>query len=1054
MLITGLHPLISSDSPIPKDQYSNMHGAFSKKAYHLLAKSEYDFSAPSRLNKLNPELTGEKIHGLTKAQHKLRKQGFHVDQSRLGLGFIPDEPIKIRTRKEAKYATVQYISTDKGKSDENQKPNDNRIFVFKRLGNPTPCASAFERRGGASEDTSSNTRRRQQGSVFDRLGKGHAQQLRKKGRYDEINEHIKNDISKTLHLSRPQGSKSSLLIVSSGGPIKVKQHVVGKPHDSSEIFNEEEIEIIVGSNHVSIDEGSDSDVSKDEIQNAPPELEDGVQATVDELRELNLGTTEEPRPIFVSALLSPEEEEQYFKTLGEYRDVFAWTYKEMPGLDPKVAIHHLGIRHGARPVKQSQREVKYPTWISSIVPVKKKNGQIRICVDFRDLNKACPKDDFPLPIIELMVDATTGHEALSFMDGSSGYNQIRMSPKDEECTAFRTPKGIYCYKVMPFGLKNAGATYQSAMQNIFDDMLHKNVECYVDDLVVKTKKREEHLADLQIVFDRLRKHNLKMNPLKCAFGVFSEKFLGFIVRHHGIEVDPAKVDAIQKMPPPRNLKELRSLQGNLAFIRRFISNLGGRCQPFNHLMKKDGPFQWDEGCQNAFESIKRHLLNPPVLGAPTLGKPLILYIAAQERSIGALMAQENEEGKEKALYYLSKTLTENELKPVLSGRLAKWSIVFNQYEIEYVPQKAIKGQALANFLADHPMPAEWEISDDFPDEDVFSIEILPAWTMFFAGAARTDGAGAGVVFVSPEKQVLTYSIVLNELCSNNVTEYQALIIGLQMASEMGIIEMEVYGDSKLIINQLLNIYEVKKEDLVPFFRQASHLLKSFASVTLNHIPRKENRMADALANLATTLALSEGETTNIPVCNRWVLPSLDIFDHEDSNAIMIATNNEEDWRTPLIEYLKHGKLPDDTRHNTEVRRRSSCFILYRDTLYRQSFEGTYQHCLSSEEVLEAMTEAHSGVCGAHQSGPKLHFRIKRMGYYWPTMPRIAWSMQKNASLANYTPTSFTNHQNLYILRWPHSRFMHGDSMSWGPSLLSHLPDTSIYLQLPTIFEVG
>ncbi|KAL0361043.1 UNVERIFIED_CONTAM: Transposon Tf2-12 polyprotein [Sesamum radiatum] len=358
----------------------------------------------------------------------------------------------------------------------------------------------------------------------------------------------------------------------------------------------------------------------------------------------------------------------------------------MPGLDPKVAIHHLGIRHGARPVKQSQRvlrpdliprietevnkfidagfirEVKYPTWISSIVPVKKKNGQIRICVDFRDLNKACPKDDFPLPIIELMVDATTGYEALSFMDGSSRYNQIRMSPKDEECMAFRTPKGIYCYKVMPFRLKNVGATYQRAMQNIFDDMLHKNVECYVDDLVVKTKKREKHLADLQIIFDRLRKYNLKMNPLKCAFGVSSGKFLGFIVRHRGIEVDPAKVDAIQKMPPPRNLKELRSLQGNLAFIRRFISNLAGRCQPFNHLMKKDALFQWDERSQNAFESIKRHLLNPPVLGAPTLGKPLILYIAAQERSIGALMAQENKEGKEKALYYLSRTLTENELK--------------------------------------------------------------------------------------------------------------------------------------------------------------------------------------------------------------------------------------------------------------------------------------------------------------------------------------------------------------------------------------------------------
>ncbi|KAL0290920.1 UNVERIFIED_CONTAM: hypothetical protein Scaly_2653900 [Sesamum calycinum] len=127
-----------------------------------------------------------------------------------------------------------------------------------------------------------------------------------------------------------------------------------------------------------------------------------------------------------------------------------------------------------------------------------------------------------------------------------------------------------------------------------------------------------------------------------------------------------------------------------------------------------------------------------------------------------------------------------------------------------------------------------------------------------------------------------------------------------MALEMGIIEIEVYGDSKLIINQLLKIYEVKKDDLVLFFRQASHLLKSLKSVTLDHIPRKENKMTDALANLATTLALSEGETINIPVCNRWVLPSLDTFDPEHYNAITIATNDEEDWRTPLIEYLKQA----------------------------------------------------------------------------------------------------------------------------------------------------
>ncbi|GLU16821.1 hypothetical protein SLE2022_332350 [Rubroshorea leprosula] len=242
-----------------------------------------------------------------------------------------------------------------------------------------------------------------------------------------------------------------------------------------------------------------------------------------------------------------------------------------------------------------------------------------------------------------MVDATMGHEVLSFMDGFSGYNQIRMDPKDEELTAFRTPKGIYCYKVMPFGLKNAGATYQRAMQMIFSDMLHKVVECYVDDLVVKSKRRDDHLNDLKVVFERLRKYQLKMNPLKCAFSVSSGKFLGFIVRHRGIEIDQSKIKAIVDMPPPKNLRELKSLQGKLTYIRRFISNLAGRCHPFSKLMKKDAPFVWDETCQNAFESIKEYLLHPPILVAPILGRPLILYIAAQEYSLGALLAQVNEE---------------------------------------------------------------------------------------------------------------------------------------------------------------------------------------------------------------------------------------------------------------------------------------------------------------------------------------------------------------------------------------------------------------------------
>ncbi|CAM8902639.1 unnamed protein product [Rhodiola kirilowii] len=223
-----------------------------------------------------------------------------------------------------------------------------------------------------------------------------------------------------------------------------------------------------------------NEVEEVEADQAPEVLEEGGQSTVDDLKEVNLGTTENPSPIYVSTLLTEEEEEQYLKLLAKYKDFFAWNYTEMLGLNPKIALHRLAIKRGVGLKKQSQRQfrpelvpeiekevnklidtdfirkVKYPTWIANIVPVRKKNGQLRVCVDFRDLNEACLKDDFPLPVTELMIDATTGHEALSFMDCTAGYNQIHMAPEGQNATAFRTPKGIFCYKVIPFGVKNAG----------------------------------------------------------------------------------------------------------------------------------------------------------------------------------------------------------------------------------------------------------------------------------------------------------------------------------------------------------------------------------------------------------------------------------------------------------------------------------------------------------------------------------------------------------------------------------------------------------------------
>jgi len=169
--------------------------------------------------------------------------------------------------------------------------------------------------------------------------------------------------------------------------------------------------------------------------------------------------------------------------------------------------------------------------------------KIWVCIDYRDLNTACPKDEFSLPITDVMIDNTCGFERMSFMDGFSGYNEIKMYPEDENHTSFRTPLGVYCYTVMPFGLKNAGATYQRAMNTMFHNHLRKMVECYVDNIAIKSHTKTDHLRDLKIMFDIMRAYQLKMNTTKSFLGVSSSKFLGFIVTSKGIHLDPDKVKA-------------------------------------------------------------------------------------------------------------------------------------------------------------------------------------------------------------------------------------------------------------------------------------------------------------------------------------------------------------------------------------------------------------------------------------------------------------------------------------------------------------------------------
>ncbi|WKA01361.1 hypothetical protein VitviT2T_019644 [Vitis vinifera] len=239
-----------------------------------------------------------------------------------------------------------------------------------------------------------------------------------------------------------------------------------------------------------------------------------------------------------------------------------------------------------------------------------------MCVDYTNLNNACPKDNFPLPRIDQIVDSTAGQGMLSFLDAFSGYHQIPMAPVDEEKTAFITPHGLYCYKVMSFGLKNAGATYQRLMTKIFKPLVGRTVEVYVDDIVVKSKTRVEHALHLQEVFQLLRNYDMKLNPSKCAFGVSAGKFLGFVVSQRGIEVSPDQVKAVMETPPPRNKKELQRLTSKLAALGRFIARFTNEFRPFFLAIRKVGASGWTDNCQSAFEKIKHYLRQPPILTSP------------------------------------------------------------------------------------------------------------------------------------------------------------------------------------------------------------------------------------------------------------------------------------------------------------------------------------------------------------------------------------------------------------------------------------------------------
>ncbi|KAM2243114.1 hypothetical protein COP1_009910 [Malus domestica] len=412
---------------------------------------------------------------------------------------------------------------------------------------------------------------------------------------------------------------------------------------------------------------------------------------------------------------------------------------------------------------------------------------------------------------------------------------------------------------------------------------------------------------------------------------------------------------------PTNKVQLQRPLGKINFLRRFIANLAGKIQPLTPLLRlKDKEnFEWGPPHQQAFDSIKAYLTSPPVLVPPQRGKPLKLYISASEKSIGSLLAQNNEGGKEQAVYYLSRILTEVETryslverlclalyftasklrhymlpchvhiiaktdvikymlsKPMLTGRIGRWILALSEFSFQYVPQRAVKGQAIADFLTEHQesqseviniqgslevtsiwIPPRKDISgkEDWVQQEIRRVTGLwiTHWRLYFDGSHTQKASGAGIVIVNPQGVYHYYSFLLDyQGNTNNRAEYEALIIGLEILMDLGAVEVEVFEDSELVINQLNGEFKCRHITMAGYYLAATQLLSFWDSeISVNHVPRESNLAANEMAQLASGVPIQERKYRVDVEIQRRNLPS--ILERGFSLDIMVLETEIED----------------------------------------------------------------------------------------------------------------------------------------------------------------
>ncbi|GKC44472.1 reverse transcriptase domain-containing protein [Tanacetum coccineum] len=419
-----------------------------------------------------------------------------------------------------------------------------------------------------------------------------------------------------------------------------------------------------------------------------------------------------------------------------------------------------------------------------------------------------------------------------FLDAYKGYHHIQMAKEDEEKKPFYTDQETYCYTKILFELKNAEATYQRLVDSIFQTQIGRNLEAYVDGMVIKSKDEKILLSDIAETFDNLKKINMKLNPKKCSFGVEEGKFLGYM-----------------------------SLSGKLAALNQFLAKSAERSLPFfntlkNITKKNKHEYQWTSEVEEAFQQMKKLILDLPSLTSPFPKETLYAYLTIAAEAVSAVLLTDRK-GRQCPIQYVSRTLNKAERNYTPMEKLALSLIhmtrrlrrYFEAHPVKVITDQSIKhilSQVLADFLSE---ALEGEMAESYfrMPEVPLERDNFKSWTLFTGGASNLKGSRAGLVLIGPSSVEYTYDLHLTFLSTNNEAEYEALLVGLRIARKMNISNIEVRVDSKLVASQINKSYEASKDGMIKYLAKAKEYISSFKSFSIENIPRNLNLKANKKA---------------------------------------------------------------------------------------------------------------------------------------------------------------------------------------------------------------